>query len=254
MSAPLYGAVILTDDNSTATFDLTTTAGMNDWTVDGVDHMYRQWFWYRVGATGPESSLDTLTLDFSGTSDTNFDGNDETLFTRHIGAGLKIEVTYLLNGGTVGSGTADITESIEIFNTGSDPLAIHFFQYCDFHLYGTITDASVQITGGNTVTQTDALGYVSETVETPAADHYQVAYYPSILSSLNDASPTTLSDFAGPLTNGDLEWGFQWDFTIDPGSSVLISKDKLLVPEPATMGLLALGGLALTRRRRGGQA
>ena len=34
------------------------------------------------------------------------------------------------------------------------------------------------------------------------------------------------------------------------GGSYLISKDKHVVPEPAALGLLALGGLALLRRRK----
>ena len=247
-----HADVVLIDDNSRAVFDLTSSDGMKDWTVDGVDHMQQQWFWYRIGATGGESSIDTLTLDFSLTSNTNQDPNDDTLFVSYVGTGLKIETTYVLRGGTAGSGTADIGESIEIFNTGVNPLEIHFFQYCNFDLYGTQTDASVQITGENknTVTQSDMGGYVAETVATPAADHHQVAYYPAILNDLIDVSPTTLSDLSGPLTNGDLAWAFQWDFTIAPGDSVLISKDKMIIPEPATLSLLAAGAILLGFRRR----
>ncbi len=47
-----HADIVLTDDNSTAVFDLNSSDGMKDWTVDGVDHMQRQWFWYRVGSSG----------------------------------------------------------------------------------------------------------------------------------------------------------------------------------------------------------
>ena len=54
--------VVLTDFNSTVVIDPTSQAGMYTWTVDGVDQMWQQWFWYRIGSAGPEQSIDTLGL------------------------------------------------------------------------------------------------------------------------------------------------------------------------------------------------
>jgi hypothetical protein len=94
--------------------------------------------------------------------------------------------------------------------------------------------------------------HLSESVLVPQSSHHEVAYYDTTLYALNDGLPTTLSDLDGPLTDGDLTWAFQWDFSLAPGKTFLISKDKLITPEPATLGvLIAVGGVLLRRRRRG---
>lgn len=242
--------ITIADRNSAATIEPETGRGMIDWNVEGLRHMQQQWFWYRVGTTGPEANISTLPLTKWVLSDTDESGAQETLFLRYAAANFKIELTLLISGGTPGDGVSDITEAIKIVNLGAQPLDFHFFQYCNLDLMGTVLDDSVAIINGNTATQTDGPATVSETVEAPTASHHEAGIYPATLLSLNDDKPTTLSG-DGPITGPkDLTWAFQWDFTLAPGGTYLISKDKHVVPEPATMGLLALGGLALLRRRK----
>lgn len=251
-TATLAADVVLIDGNATATFDLNSSAGMKDWHVDGVDHMFQQWFWYRIGNAGGESSIDTLNLNGWFTSNTNFDPQDDTLCVQYgdPAGRFTIELRFLLTGSTAGSGTSDMAESISIVNTGATTLDFHFFQYCDFDLDDTLVDERVEITGGNTAAQ-ESMGYTTaETVKTPLASHYEVGIHSSTLDSLTDSNPTTLGDIAGPLTNDDLTWAFQWDFTLAPEGTLLISKDKQIVPEPATLCLLVGGGTVLMLRRR----
>jgi hypothetical protein len=74
--------VTLSDLNSTVNIDTGSQAGVYNWTVDGTDHLFQQWFWYRIGSTGPESSIDTLTQ-------TAITPGTNTLSVTYAGSGLK---------------------------------------------------------------------------------------------------------------------------------------------------------------------
>jgi len=256
--SPTGAAITLEDANSTAVWDLDSSAGQTDWTVDGVDHMTQQWFWYRVGSEGSdrEYSIDTLTRGTPDTMDTNGSGKNNLLFVEYTSAApsFTVSLTFILTGGTDGSGNSDIMEVIKVVNTGSDPLDFHLFQYCDFDLNETPDDDTVRISGGNTANQTDPDHVVTETVATFKPDHFAVGEQPDIRNLLEDAAPTTLGDDAGPLGPENVTWAFQWDKTIAAGGSLLISKDKNVTPEPATLGLMGVGlafaVYARVRRRR----
>ena len=246
--------ITLEDANSTAVWDLDSSAGQKDWTVDEVDHMTQQWFWYRVGSEGSdrEYSIDTLTQGTPITMDTNGSGEGNLLFVEYTSAApsFTVSLTFLLTGGTTGSGNSDIMEVIKVENTGSDSLDFHLFQYCDFDLKATPDDDTVQISGGNAANQTDPTHVVTETVATWKPDHFDVGEQTDIRDLLEDAAPTTLGDDAGPLGPGNVTWAFQWDKTIAAGGSLLISKDKNVTPEPATLALMGLGGLGLLLGRK----
>lgn len=243
-------AFTLTSGNTVVTYDPDTQAGMSSWTVDGVNQLAKQWFWYRVGATGGESALNTL----SHTTTTGTFGGAalvESVFTSP--GNFSITIDYTIKGGTVGSKKSDIAEVISIENLSGSALPIHFFQYSDFDLGGTANNDSGWMANPNTIDQSDLSTALSETVATPGANEYQVGIGTAagLMASLNDALPTTLSDtplvgIANKIGPTNVAWAFQWDFNIAGNDSALISKDKQITPTPDVGSTLALLGAALT--------
>jgi hypothetical protein len=256
---PALGSTLtLSDLNSQVLIDTTSQSGVYSWTVDGVNQLAQQWFWYRIGS-GRESSVDTLGAPTGGTTSAN-----SATFSYAGSNGLTAQLKYALTGGNNGSGTADLGESITLTNTTGGTMDLHFFQYSDFDLAGQATKNFVQFINANTVDQYINTGggtqVIVETVDTPAANRYEGNFFANTLNSLNDAGPTTLSNAPAigvALGPGDMTWAYQWDRVLAPGGSLVINKDKLIstVPEPGTIALLAGGifllfGLPLRRVRR----
>jgi hypothetical protein len=239
--------VTLTSINSTAQVNLSSSAGLSSWQVDGVNQLQQQWFWYRVGATGPESDLSAITT--SPTYSTSFGGRE--LDALYANATFGISVRYLLSGNTVGTGKSGINETVQIFNYSGATLDFHLFGYSHFTLAGTANNQNVQIlplTGANEAIQTigpisgSAPSLTETTLGSVAATRVEAAAYSQTLSELTDGLATTLNNItsAGP---GNPTFAFQWDLSIAPGqSSGIFGKlDQVQVPEPSTWALLSLG-------------
>jgi hypothetical protein len=249
--------VTLTDNNSVAQIDPNHQAGMFNWSVQGANQLYQQWFWFRVGdAPGAmQHSIDTI-----GTPVVSLYGTREMTST-YTAPTFNLSIDYLLTGGSfVAPGqtaNSDIGESIRIVNTSATTLVFHFFQYSDFDLGGPGND-SVQLGRNlrgqfNDAFQQDATAGLTETVTTPGASHGEVDYFANTRTRLNTIANYTLNDSAGPVGAGDVTWSLEWDLTIAPGGSALISKDKYLsviVPEPSTIAIGGLGLVLFALRRR----
>ena len=251
----------LTDLNTTVQINHDDQAGIDDWDVGGVSHLDHQWFWYRVGPTGPENSLDTLPATVNGFTPTGpLNGLNVTYAGGLGGDDFHIDLDISITGGTaVGTQLSSINEQITITNDTALPLDISFFQYVNMTLGGTSNDtlyfAATTGAPSNLGTFTDGPLSVAEIVATTKPTAYEGAVLPSILNSLNDGGATNLSNTpaVGTTINGDVAMAFQWDFHLTgagaTGSSAQISKIKTLavIPVPVAVwpGLMMLGLMAV---------
>ena len=246
MALPASAAVINLSHNNSTVSILDTNAYMTDWTVDGVDHLSEQLFFFRIGPAGGESEVATLNL---SSSTTYLGTRGLELVFADPGGDFTLSLNYLLTGGPG-------AQEIAITNTSGSSLDFHFFQWADFDLNNTATDDSVEVPNANTVRQTEGLRAIEETVATPAPSYFEVAFATALLTALTDGSPTTLANVGGPLGPGDVEWAFQWDVVLDVDDQLLISKNLRLeispIPVPAAVWLFgsALGLLGWIRRRQ----
>jgi hypothetical protein len=237
--------VLLIDGNSKAWVDVNSSAGMYQWTVDGINHLNQQWFWYRAGG-GPQAPINSIS------SAAWYQTAPNKLNTTYANNSFSVEINYTLTGG--GAGAADIDEGIKIHNFGVTPLTFTFYQYSDFNLLNS--------PGGDQVLMDNLQAYqwkgetqVAEGIVAPTASAYEANVTGgagSTLFKLNNNPNLVLANVG--YANGDVTWAFQWDFIIQPGTDGIITKDKLLniyvIPEPTILALISLGLAGLLIRRR----
>jgi hypothetical protein len=269
LAAGTFPGLVLEDDNSVVTVD--ASGGVVLWDVDGVPHLgleddaSLQWFWYRPGLTCPEQRVDETNLLFDEAASLATDGNGDGLFDsayllyHDLLGRFDIEIALTLDGGPLGSEQSDLAEQITVTNTGTEALDFHFFQYADFDLGGTPDDDEVLYIG-KAVDEVDEVmvakqvdgdtALVAADVASVALAHTEANTDGALRLKLDDGIGQDLDD--STAASGNVEWAGQWDVVLEPGEAFMLSKDKMITPEPATLALLG-GGAAvafLLRRRR----
>jgi len=244
--------VTLTSGNSVVSINSSGAgAGMNNWSVDGLNTLALQWFWYRSGSMTSERTIDTL----SAPTITPTSGHQSRI--SYADGSFSVSVDYNLNGQAPGSGLSTLNEVVSIRNLTSTVQTFSFFQYSDFNLGGSPGDSVLigKDTHGlfGNALQTNGPIRLAESSVTPGANRAEASLFPNTLNSLNDAGITVLNNVtnAGP---GNATWAFEWDITLNPGDTFGISKTlDVQVPEPAVGALIGLGTTIWAVRRRNGR-
>lgn len=254
--------VLLQDGSALVSIDPDAQDLVSGWAVNGVTHLRSQGFWFRVGDTGPEASFDTLAETLRVISDTDADGQADTLFLALADPDERfaIEARWSLAGSPFGPLTAgnasDLALQLTLTNIGATPLDISLFQHTDIDLFGSFIDDTALWSGSggpNTALVTDATSLGEwESVFTPRPNAVEASLFDSALARLNDGAATTLSGV--PVASGDVTVTALWQTLLAPGGSFLLSQDQqirvLPIPEPSLSVLIASGLAMLAASRR----
>jgi hypothetical protein len=235
---------LLTDGNSSIGLSLSSSAGMTNWLVNGINQVQQQWFWFRVG-NNPEQDISTI----SAPTITQSIAKQLTV-AYDLPGQYGVTVKYDLSGGS----NPQLSEAVTIFNHTGGSLDFHFFQYGHVTLGNSTANQSVlftsDLTGITSVGQTGPGGQSYQSAFTVSGNRSEAAFFNSTLTSLTDGSATTLNNnpSIGP---GNVTYAVEWDLSINTGASKQISILSA-IPEPSVFALGSLAMLVLLRITRKG--
>ena len=254
----------LTSGNATASINAgggSGPLGLNSWVVDGISQAKQQWYYYGIGAAANQSvdSMGNLTLNSQTASSVQF-----TYANAASSPDYKVTLYYNLTAAANGSGISGMGETATFYNLSANPLTLRFFDYTDMDLTGTPNNQSVTLYNkslGTTYFYQTAGSYTftNKTVSSAgglftSASHLDANLFSTTLQTLTNGTASSLGDHlsAGP---GDATAGEEWDVTLAPGSTLLLSKTlNMVVPEPGVAAILALGFASLVMARKKGLA
>ncbi|MFQ5617238.1 MAG: hypothetical protein ACE5GO_12370, partial [Anaerolineales bacterium] len=209
------------------------TVGLNTWVSEVVpDSMFQQWFWGRIGDAGPEISLDNLPLLSASNPAPN-----EIFLEYGVPGGLPfggpldavaVDIHYELIELSVSESI--IRETVNVTNILDTTIDLHWFEYTDLDIAGTITDAGAfPQSGGTSIVQTDIDGVTNvdvRVVDGDMPDRWEIERFPLLVNSLNDGGPTTLANASFLVGPEDYTHAFEWVNTLHSGESLSYEKEK----------------------------
>lgn len=254
MAAIPANAVTLVSGNSSIEFD-EEAVQTQQWKIDGINNLFQGLFFFNIGndANRGETSFADLNL-------IQLTPTESTVTAIYSGFGFDVSLNLELVGGSLGSGTSDLYETIVITNREARDRAVTLFAYTDLDLNNAFSNDTTVISG-NQATQTTPEGFVATVDVTPFPDSFELSEFDNLRDDLNDDFRTVLSNFSGPLADGDGTFAFAWNLLLGTDESLTFSQHKQIqspptskpvsVPEPTLiLGLLISGFLGASAMRQ----
>lgn len=178
----------------------------------GDDHMYQNWWYYRVQGDPSE-------LNFPVPPPMQSYIGNQAVFN-FSEAQFDAEWTIDLTG--AGMNAAEAVHTMVITNTGATDLDLSLFCYLDLDVLGSGSDSAALFNGDPTHLRiTDSTGAYSDFLAVNSTA-YEVSSFPSLRTSLQDTTPTDLASTGVPFGPGDFTGAFQWDLLIPAGDTATV--------------------------------
>ncbi|MBC7962183.1 MAG: putative Ig domain-containing protein, partial [Steroidobacteraceae bacterium] len=223
--------------------DATASTGLYSFKVDGKELMWQQWFWYRVGSTGGEASLESLGVPVVTSTATSV----SLTYTKP--GEFSISVLYQLTPYAVGQYRADLKKTVKITNISTQPLDFHLFEYSDYEITQLATqDDNVEVVGtrvyqtGPQTFSDEGITLVHESSLPPTSfdiDNNQIYLLPYLkdADTLNVEIPQTTYSYGD-----DMQFAYQWDLAISVAGTVSFDiTDKVYPNLPLTASKVHTG-------------
>jgi hypothetical protein len=239
-------AQTLTVGSTSLQVNLGPSAGLSNWTIDGVNQLDYQWFYYSVGS-GAIASIDSIGS--PGVPEIINSSSTAILNETYTGTTVGATALFELEGASSASGSAKLATTITLKNLGSTAQTFNLYQFSDFDLGNTPGNQNVQFAGTGApyqVTQTGIAGG-GPLVGTLNAGFATVGE----AAGIEDGNQLgILSGNANPNLNstslsatGAVDFAYEISETLNPNQSIIISELQS-APEPSTTMLVLPGILA----------
>lgn len=247
----------------------------------GADNSFSNWWWYRIAGDTRERAFHAGTLGtgvtrtLTGTNQVDYLFPNMTNNGTSVFAGLSSNMTWVLSD--TGTDSANVYSRLAVTNTSASPVEIDLFFHHDIFLGGQdagdiidpfVYDSSSRMINTRDVTTTTTPTWFHQLRGFDAAGAGAGGFSAFNATMTNALVDNWIPDVnPGGLAAADQAQGMQWRFTIAPGATLTAHAAMCAVraipianngagsvacvatPEPASLVLLALGGLLSLRRR-----
>lgn len=213
-------------------------------TVDGstVDHLFQNWWWYRVAGSSREFAFSNFVSQSGG-------GSNQTLTYSEV-EGVRAVLTFSIQDQGVGA-IVEQRMVVTNMNTAGN-MELELFNYADFDVGGTAGGDSADLMAPERMRITDGANFAE--FQGVASTAYQVTSFATLRGLLSNASVDNLNNTGLPFGPGDWTGAFQWSsIMLAPGQSFTVVERlsvNVAVPTPGGAALLAMAGAVCLRRRR----
>jgi len=222
------GDVIFTQGNSPSGTGGSTGTGpladMKTLGASGADHVFQNWWWYRV------EGVDTREFALADATSGSWVGNTGTI--NYTLPNFSAVLTYVVTD--TGTNAGRVVTSLVVRNTTANPITVHLYNYHDFDLQPNLGDDQAILTGPNSIRVFDVGGTIRGQYIGTGASAYAVAAFATLRDLLTNTAVNTLGNTGLPFGPGDFTGAFQWDVTLAPDQSATVSATFALAPPPAT--------------------